>query len=193
MLVKNEYVIMSAQIKNLPPEINKRRHDALIHVLNDLGASYSVTNGYYDGFTETSVMIRLEHFKGFNEEFFAKKVNLKVIQMKNWKRVMWMDETGLFWVKPSPNMPNLNTAIVYPGQVYFEGTNLSEGRGTTNPFEIIGAPWIDPHTLSNELNDLKLDGVKFREVYFTPYFSKFKEEICYVDKHDKVNTRSIKI
>jgi hypothetical protein len=71
MLVKNEYVIMSAQIKGLPPEINKRRHDALIHVLNDLGANYSVTNGYYDGFTETSVMIRLEFFKGFNEEFFA--------------------------------------------------------------------------------------------------------------------------
>jgi uncharacterized protein YbbC (DUF1343 family) len=81
-------------------------------------------------------------------------------------------------VLPSPNLPTAESAVVYPGQVILEGTNLSEGRGTTKPFEFFGAPWIDGFALSRELNALKLPGVKFREVWFTPTFSKFKGERC---------------
>jgi uncharacterized protein YbbC (DUF1343 family) len=75
-------------------------------------------------------------------------------------------------------MPSLATATVYPGQVFLEGTNVSEGRGTTKPFELFGAPWIDGCRLTEELNGLNLPGVKFREAWFTPTFSKYKEELC---------------
>ena len=98
--------------------------------------------------------------------------------MENWHRDEWFDETSLPWVMPSPNMPTLDTATVYPGQVLLEGTNLSEGRGTTRPFEFFGAPWIDGFVLAKKLNELHLPGVKFREVWFTPTFSKFKGELC---------------
>lgn len=114
----------------------------------------------------------------FNEKFLERKVNLTVIPMKNWKRRQWFDQTSLPWVLPSPNMPTLDTAIVYPGQVFFEGTNLSEGRGTTRPFEIIGAPWIDGFDLARRMNCLNLPGVRFRETWFTPAFSKFQGERC---------------
>jgi uncharacterized protein YbbC (DUF1343 family) len=75
-------------------------------------------------------------------------------------------------------MPTLRTATVYPGQVFLEGTNVSEGRGTTKPFELFGAPWIDGFTLIEKLNSLNLPGVRFREAWFTPTFSKFKGELC---------------
>ncbi|MFC2169322.1 exo-beta-N-acetylmuramidase NamZ domain-containing protein [Acidobacteriota bacterium] len=116
--------------------------------------------------------------KYFNDNFFDIKANLTVIPMKNWKREMWFDDTGIPWIIPSPNMPTLNTATVYPGQVFLEGTNLSEGRGTTKPFELFGAPWIDGYELARELNALHLPGIKFREAWFTPTFSKYKEELC---------------
>lgn len=114
----------------------------------------------------------------FNDKFLEKKVTLTVIPMEGWKRDMWYDDTHLPWVIPSPNMPTLNTATVYPGQVFLEGTNVSEGRGTTKPFEFFGAPWIDGHDLIKKLNGLKLPGVKFREARFTPSFSKYKEALC---------------
>jgi len=114
----------------------------------------------------------------YNDQFLEKKANLTVIPMQGWKRTMWYDETRLPWVIPSPNMPTVATATVYPGQVYFEGTNVSEGRGTTKPFEIFGAPWIDGYELARKLNDLNLAGVKFREAWFTPTFSKFAGENC---------------
>ncbi|MBS3818070.1 DUF1343 domain-containing protein [bacterium] len=114
----------------------------------------------------------------FNEQFMDKKVSLTVIPMKNWKRDMWYDETSLPWVIPSPNMPSLSTALVYPGQVFLEGTNVSEGRGTTRPFELFGAPWIDGYELVQRLNDKELPGVKFREAWFTPVFSKYKKKLC---------------
>jgi len=114
----------------------------------------------------------------FNDQFLEKKANLTVIPMEGWQRTMWYDETGLPWVIPSPNMPTLETATIYPGQVYFEGTNVSEGRGTTKPFEIFGAPWIDGYDLARRLNGLNLAGVKFREAWFTPTFSKFAGELC---------------
>ena len=85
---------------------------------------------------------------------------------------MYFDETGLPWVIPSPNMPTLDTAVVYPGAVLFEGTMLSEGRGTTRPFELIGAPWIDGERLAAAMNARGLPGVHFRPVFFEPTFQK---------------------
>lgn len=114
----------------------------------------------------------------FNERFLTNQVELTVVPMENWHRSEWFDETGLPWVIPSPNLPTLASTIVYPGQVLLEGTNVSEGRGTTKPFELFGAPWIDGYVLARELNALKLSGVKFREAWFTPTFSKFKGELC---------------
>jgi uncharacterized protein YbbC (DUF1343 family) len=114
----------------------------------------------------------------FNDKFLARKAKLTVVPMEGWKREMWFDESGLPWVIPSPNMPTLDTATVYPGLVAIEGTNLSEGRGTTKPFELFGAPWIDAHDLTKALNGLELAGVRFREAWFTPYFSKFAGELC---------------
>ncbi|MGQ9632002.1 MAG: exo-beta-N-acetylmuramidase NamZ family protein [bacterium] len=104
--------------------------------------------------------------------------DLKVVPMESYKREMWYDETGLLWVMPSPNMPTLETAAVYPGTAVFEGTNISEGRGTTRPFEIVGAPWLDPFKFADELNSLGLPGTLFRPLYFTPTFSKFRGELC---------------
>ena len=114
----------------------------------------------------------------FNDRFLAKKARLTVVPAQGWKRGMWYDETGLPWVIPSPNMPTLATATVYPGQVFFEGTNLSEGRGTTKPFELFGAPWIDGFDLARVLKGLGLPGVLFREAWFTPTFSKFAGLPC---------------
>jgi uncharacterized protein YbbC (DUF1343 family) len=114
----------------------------------------------------------------YNDRFLKKKARLTVIPMEGYKRDLWFDQTGLPWVAPSPNIPTLETASVYPGQVFFEGTNVSEGRGTTRPFEYFGAPWIDGHALAAALNDLKAAGVIFREQWFTPTFSKFKGELC---------------
>ena len=93
--------------------------------------------------------------------------------MEGWVRDMFFDETGLPWVQPSPNMPTLDTAIVYPGMCLLEGTNMSEGRGTTRPFELVGADYIDPFKTADALNALALPGIGFRPVYFEPTFHKF--------------------
>ncbi|MFQ5722188.1 MAG: exo-beta-N-acetylmuramidase NamZ domain-containing protein [Candidatus Aminicenantales bacterium] len=114
----------------------------------------------------------------FNDRFLKEKVKLQVILMEGWRRQMWYDQTGLPWVSPSPNMPTLTTATVYPGQVFLEGTNVSEGRGTTKPFELFGAPWIDGYELAKKLNGLHLAGVAFREAWFTPTFSKYQGKLC---------------
>jgi uncharacterized protein YbbC (DUF1343 family) len=113
----------------------------------------------------------------FCDEAFP-QCELSVLPMKNWDRAMWFDQTGLPWVMPSPNMPTLESAAVYPGMCLFEGTNISEGRGTTRPFEIFGAPFIDAEKLCSELNGLKLPGVFFRENYFQPTFQKFAGQLC---------------
>ncbi|NPV80261.1 MAG: DUF1343 domain-containing protein [Firmicutes bacterium] len=114
----------------------------------------------------------------YNVEFGI-NCKLTVIPMQGWKRWMWFDETGLgTWVMPSPNMPTLDTAIVYPGTCLFEGTNVSEGRGTTRPYEIIGAPYINGSKLADELNSRDLPGVRFRAAYFIPTFSKYQGELC---------------
>lgn len=113
----------------------------------------------------------------FNKEFGI-GVELDVIQMKGWRREQWLDQTGLPWVMPSPNMPTLDTAAVYPGMVLIEGTMLSEGRGTTRPFEYVGAPYIDPCEFAAYLNELKLPGVHFRPVFFRPTFQKWQDQLC---------------
>ncbi|MDP9186436.1 MAG: DUF1343 domain-containing protein [Verrucomicrobiota bacterium] len=113
----------------------------------------------------------------FRDEAFP-KCRLSILPMRNWERAMWFDQTGLPWVMPSPNMPTLETATVYPGMCLLEGTNISEGRGTTRPFEIFGAPFIDAESLGRELNNLNLPGVVFRENYFQPTFNKFAGELC---------------
>jgi len=95
-----------------------------------------------------------------------------MVLMEGWRRDMWFDETELPWVAPSPNLPTVDSTVIYPGTCLLEGTNLSEGRGTTRPFEMIGAPWVDPETLTDALNGLALPGVSFRPVFFTPMFSK---------------------
>jgi uncharacterized protein YbbC (DUF1343 family) len=103
---------------------------------------------------------------------------LDVVRCEGWRRASWFDETGLPWVLPSPNMPTLDTAIVYPGQCLLEGTNLSEGRGTTRPFEICGAPWIDGETVARRLADRGLPGVVFRPLTFRPTFQKHAGVDC---------------
>lgn len=113
----------------------------------------------------------------FNQEFHI-GCHLEIIQMKFWKRNMWYDETGLPWVFPSPNMPTLDTATVYPGICILEGTNLSEGRGTTKPFEIFGAPWLDNYLLKELIEKLDLPGVLFRPLSFIPTFDKWKGKLC---------------
>lgn len=105
-------------------------------------------------------------------------VDLQVLPMEGWRRDMWFDETGLPWVMPSPNMPTLDTATVYPGMCLFEGTNVSEGRGTTRPFEIFGAPWIDAERLCAALKERELPGVLFREWCFEPTFQKHARNLC---------------
>jgi uncharacterized protein YbbC (DUF1343 family) len=104
--------------------------------------------------------------------------DLHVVEMEGWTRAVWLDKTWLPWVMLSPNMPTLDTAIVYPGMVLFEGTQVSEGRGTTRPFEIIGAPYIDPYQLTESLNALNLPGVHFRPTWFQPTFHKFAGQVC---------------
>ncbi len=111
-------------------------------------------------------------------ERFQMGADLEVVAMKGWKRRMYFEETGLPWVLPSPNMPTVDTAVVYPGACLIEGTNLSEGRGTTHPFEMIGAPFINPDQLAGLLNRDKLPGAAFRACRFEPTFHKFKEEPC---------------
>jgi uncharacterized protein YbbC (DUF1343 family) len=114
-----------------------------------------------------------------------KHAKLSVVEMENWKRKQWYDETKLQWIKPSPNMSSLQTATIYPGMCLIEGMNVSEGRGTEKPFEFIGAPWINGKELAKKLNDVRLPGVKFEGIEFTPHEipnvasnPKYKDQLC---------------
>ncbi|MEU3688846.1 exo-beta-N-acetylmuramidase NamZ family protein [Streptomyces narbonensis] len=109
----------------------------------------------------------------FNAEFLTAPVALETVRMTGWRRTGFFDATGLPWVPPSPNMPTPDTALVYSGTCLFEGTNLSEGRGTTRPFELLGAEGVD-RRWAEAANALGLPGVRFREAYFAPTFSKFQ-------------------
>lgn len=113
----------------------------------------------------------------FNQQFHI-GAHLTVVKMRGWKRSMYYDDTPLQFVMPSPNMPTETTALVYPGMGLIEGTNVSEGRGTTRPFELAGAPWIDAEALAHTLNGKHLKGVRFRPAHFTPTFSKYEGQPC---------------
>ncbi len=115
--------------------------------------------------------------------FINRGADLQVIEMRGWRRDQHFSETGLPWVMPSPNMPTPETALVYPGMCLLEGTNLSEGRGTTRPFELFGAPWLDGEQLAEALRAEKLPGVRFRPCSFTPTW----------DKHAKVRCHGVQI
>jgi uncharacterized protein YbbC (DUF1343 family) len=105
--------------------------------------------------------------------------DLEVIPVKGWRREAYFPDTGLPWVFPSPNMPTWETALLYPGMVLFEGTNISEGRGTTMPFQIFGAPFIDQRRLLKHLEDTGLEGVVFRPICYEPTFDKWAGQMCY--------------
>jgi len=113
----------------------------------------------------------------FNDAFGLGSA-LDVVMLEGWRREMYFDGTGLPWVIPSPNIPTLESAVAYPGAVLFEGTQLSEGRGTTRPFELIGAPWIDGERLADAMNARGLPGVHFRPVFFEPTFNKHARRTC---------------
>ena len=113
----------------------------------------------------------------FNEAFGI-GCELEVVPMEGWSRAHWMDDTDAPWVMPSPNMPTLDTASVFPGTVHLEGTQMSEARGTTRPFELVGAPYIEPEPYGRRLNDLGLAGVYFRPTVFQPTFQKHAGTSC---------------
>ncbi len=113
-----------------------------------------------------------------NEAWTTNKAKLTVIKVPGYTRSMSFADTGYPWVMPSPNMPTLDTTVVYPGTCVFEGSNLSEGRGTTRPFELIGAPFVNPAKLAERLNAAQLPGVRFRDAWFTPTFSKHDGVRC---------------
>ena len=115
--------------------------------------------------------------KYYNTYYLDSKLDLEIVKMDKYDHGFY-EKSGLPWVMPSPNIPTVETALVYPGQVLLEGTNISEGRGTTRPFEIFGSPWIDGYNLSKDLNNLSMPGVRFRQVKFIPYFSKYSGQLC---------------
>jgi uncharacterized protein YbbC (DUF1343 family) len=119
--------------------------------------------------------------KMFNEQGWLKngvKADLVIIPMKGWHRHTWYDQTGLRFIKPSPNMPDIETAAIYPGLCLLEGTNVSEGRGTNTPFRQFGAPWIDSKRLADRLNKLNLPAMRFEPTHFTPGSSKYRGKMC---------------
>ncbi len=111
-------------------------------------------------------------------EEFHPGADLRVVTLDGWDRRMYFPDTGLPWVLPSPNMPTVDTALVYPGLCLLEGTNLSEGRGTTRPFELFGAPFIEPDRLVERLRAFRLPGVRFRPAWFKPTFQKHRGRLC---------------
>lgn len=114
----------------------------------------------------------------FFNDYFEIKAPLEVVDMEGWSRSMYFDQTGLPFVMPSPNIPTLDSAIVYPGTVLFEGTNASEARGTTRPFELVGAPWVDAEVFAQSMNARRLPGVHFRPAVFEPTFQKQAKQTC---------------
>jgi uncharacterized protein YbbC (DUF1343 family) len=103
---------------------------------------------------------------------------LELVACEGWRRSQWLDATGLPYVLPSPNLPTLDSCAVFPGTVLLEGTNLSEGRGTTKPFEIVGAPYLDAHAFAQRLQELGPPGVAFRPCWFEPTFQKHAGRLC---------------
>ena len=124
------------------------------------------------GLTTGELALFFRDFHGLDD------LDLRVVRVEGWRRSAWFDSTGLPWINPSPNMPTLDTALVYPGMCLVEGTNLSEGRGTTRPFEWLGAPWVDPWALAEALTAENLPGVVWRPLWFKPTFQKHAHKLC---------------
>ncbi len=122
--------------------------------------------------------LTLGELAGLFNQVLGIGADLSVAAMTGWNRDMFFDQTTRLWVPPSPNMPSLETAVVYPGQVLWEGTNISEGRGTTRPFEYFGAPFIDPSRVTKRLNEFPIPGVNLLETAFRPTFQKWQGEVC---------------
>ena len=141
-----------------------------------LDLTYRSFIGYYPIVQRHGLTIA-ELAKLFNEEYGI-GCDLKLILMEGYNRKMYYEDTKKLWVMPSPNFPTPNTAIAYNATCIFEGTNISEGRGTTIPFEVVGAPFINPNEYAKKLNDLHFKGVFFRPLYFTPTFSKNEKQMC---------------
>lgn len=123
------------------------------------------------GLTPGEIALYLRRYRGV-------ECQLEVMPLRGWRRSMYFDETGLPWVYPSPNMPTLDTALVYPGMCLLEATELSEGRGTCRPFELAGAPGVDPDALAAALEQENLPGCRFRPTYFRPQFQKHARQTC---------------
>ncbi|HEY5281942.1 MAG TPA: DUF1343 domain-containing protein, partial [Polyangia bacterium] len=132
------------------------------------------------GLTIGEVAHLVRHGMPWGGQRFAKPLDcdLQVVAMRGWNRNAFFDTTGLPWVLPSPNMPTVDTALVYPGSCLLEGTNISEGRGTTRPFELLGAPFVDGFQLAERLAEDRLPGVVFRALSFRPTFHKFSGQVC---------------
>jgi uncharacterized protein YbbC (DUF1343 family) len=169
---------------------------------NPIGGNYvdgPVTNKEYFSFAGiTKIPITYGMTTGeiaglFKDEInkkFSSMLNLTVIKMQNWEREMYFDECGLPWVPTSPNIPNLETAIVYPGVCFLEGTNISEGRGTNSPFLTLGAPFINSSDLINSLESQNIPGIKFNPIKFTPVHLTGKAEN---PKYENQECRGIKL
>lgn len=143
---------------------------------NILDLKYRSFVGYYP-ILQRHGMTMAELALLFNQEYGI-KCKLKIILMEGWERDMYYEDTNLLWVMPSPNFPTPLTALVYNATCIFEGTNISEGRGTTIPFQVVGAPFINPFAYAEALNEFNFPGVYFRPLYFTPTFSKNEKELC---------------
>jgi uncharacterized protein YbbC (DUF1343 family) len=165
------------------------KHNVAVMVIdrpNPLGG-YRIEGGLLqEGFHSMVGGWRMPAMTGMTIGEFARLVNgqleksceLHVLPLEGWNRSMEYGDTGLPWVMPSPNIPTMDTVRVYTGNCVYEGTNLSEGRGTTKPFELIGAPWLHNTKVCNDMNDLELPGVRFHPVTFTPTFQKHQGLLC---------------
>jgi len=151
-----------------------------------LDLKYQTFVGYYPIPTRYGLTVGELALMINNEKWIEHQPKLEIVKMKGWTKDLWYDETKLPWIKPSPNIPDLNTAIIYPGMCLLEATNLSEGRGTKNPFKKFGAPWINKQDLTQELNNLNLPGVVFKPITFIPTpikgmsnDPKYKNQVCH--------------
>lgn len=139
-----------------------------------------------EGFASTVGVCRMPYRTGLTIGEFARYANdelkigskLHIVPLAGWNPMMEYPQTGLPWLPPSPNLPTIDAVRMYAGMCLFEGTNLSEGRGTTKPFELIGAPWLDSEAVCDRMNELKLPGLYFHPYPFTPMFSKHEGQIC---------------
>ncbi len=127
----------------------------------------------------TQYGMTIGEYARYVKAYLGLSVDLTVVPISGWSRELYLDDTDLPWVAPSPNCPDLAASLCYIGTCIFEGSNLSEGRGTTQPFQVIGAPWIDGEKLEKKMNGLGLPGVRYRRASFCPTFSKHQGQVCH--------------